>query len=401
MERDGLLGRVEVSDAEIQASYESNQANYSHPEQRKASHILFRVDPGATEDEKATTRAVAESVLDRARNGEEFAELATSFSQDPGSAQLGGDLGFFGRGQMVPPFEEAAFGLAKGEISDLVESSFGYHIILVTDTREAGVTPLEDVRDEIRRTLQFRGAQELVVSETQRIRDLITDAGQLEEIAGGEGLTVSSRFVERGDRLTELGATPEFVDAVFDLSPGMVSAPLQTSRGMAILAVDETVPGSVAPLAEVETSVRTDLLNERAHQAALAAARRALEGSGSFDAVAKALGKEVAASGDLALNQSPPGTGGSTPELEEALFGPGVIEGDRGVARVPAGALAYEITSRQPVDSAAFEDAKADLRNELMSQRKLQLRQAILEKLARAQDVQVNREVVEAYNENI
>jgi parvulin-like peptidyl-prolyl isomerase len=212
---------------------------------------------------------------------------------------------------------------------------------------------------------------------------------------------VNSRFVEQGDRLTELGASPEFLDAVFDLSPGMVSAPLQTSRGMAILAVDEIVPGSVAPFAEIENSVRTDLLNERAHQAALSAARRALEGNRSFEGVAEALGKEVATSGDLAPNQAPPGTGGSTPELEEGLFGPGVMEGDRGVVRVPAGALVYEVTLRQPIDSYAFEDAKVDLRNEMKAQRKVQLRQAILEKLAQVQDVQVNREVVEAYNENI
>jgi len=167
---------------------------------------------------------------------------------------------------------------------------------------------------------------------------------------------------------------------------------------MALVVVDEIVPPAVAPLAEVETQVRTDLLNERAREAAREAARRALDRHKSIAAVARALGKEVGESGDLAPGSVIPGTGGSTPEMEEALFGPAVLEGERGVAPVPAGALVYEVTRRQPFDSLAFEDAKAALRQELLEQRRSAMRQAVLERMYQQQEVLVNNELIDAYN---
>lgn len=398
LQRQAVADGIEVSDDEVRAAYESNQASYQHPEQRRASHVLIRVEPNASDADRQRLRSIAEGILEQARAGEDFAGLARAHSQDPGSAERGGDLGFFSRGQMVPPFEEAAFATPVGQIAPLVESDFGYHVIEVTGAREAGVTPLADVADQIRRTLRLRRAQELVVSEAQRVRAGLQDGEGLDEIAAREGLTVESRFVARDDRLVDLGASPEFVQTVFDLQPGEVSPPLRTAPGMALVVVDEIVPPAVAPLEEVETAVRTDLRNQHAREAALNAARRALERHDRFAAVARALGKEVAESGDLAPGSAIPRTGGSTPEMQEKLFGPGVMEGDRGVVPVPAGALVYEVTRRQPFDSLAFEDAKASLREELLEQRRSALRRSVLEQMYRQQEVLINGELIEAYN---
>jgi peptidyl-prolyl cis-trans isomerase D len=398
LERQALADRIEITDEEVRASYEANQANYSHPEQRRASHILIRTEPGAAEEEKERLRRVAEGLMTRALAGEDFAELARANSQDPGSAERGGDLDFFSRGQMVPPFEEAAFNTPVGQIAPLVESDFGFHIIKVTDAREAGVTPLDAVADQIRRTLRLRRAQEEVVSEAQRIRAELQEAAGLEEVAAREGLEVQSRFLTREDRLTDLGASPEFAQTVFDLETGGISPPLRTAPGMALVVVDEIVPASVAPLDEIRNSVGTDILNYRARQAALAAASRALERHGDLAAAARALGEEVKESGDLAPGGTIPGTGGSTPEMEEALFGPGVMEGDRGVVAVPAGALVYEVTARVPFDSLAYEDARADLRLELREQRRSAMYRAVLERMYQQQEVLINGELVEAYN---
>jgi peptidyl-prolyl cis-trans isomerase D len=399
IERDALLEGIELTEEELRASYEENQASYSHPEQRRASHILFRMQPDASDEEKARLRGVAESVLGRARNGEEFAGLAQAYSQDPVSAARGGDLGFFGRGEMVPPFDAAAFDTPVGQLAEgVVESNFGFHVILVTDARDVGVMPFEEVKEEIRQTLRLRRAQELVASEAQRLRGELTDASMLEQVAQANGLELQSRFVERGERLSDIGASPEFVESVFQIEPGTVSPPLGTARGMSLLVVDAIVPPSVAPLEDVANSVRTDLLNERARQTALRNAQRAMRPGTDIDAVAGALGRQVAASGDMAPGQAPPGTGGSTDELQQALFGAGVMIGDRGVVEVPAGALVYEVTGRQEFDSYAFEDSKPALRAEMLRQRRFALRQALVNQMIQTQEVAINGELIAAYN---
>jgi peptidyl-prolyl cis-trans isomerase D len=160
---DALLSRVTVSDAEIQSWYDGHQDRYVLPEERRASHILI-----AFEDDREKARAGAEEVLQEARKDpSRFADLAKQHSRDPGSAEKGGDLGFFARGMMVKPFDDAVFAQKEGEISDLVETDYGYHIIRVTGIREAKTQSLEEARaaieDELKRqaaTRQFAEAAE-------------------------------------------------------------------------------------------------------------------------------------------------------------------------------------------------------------------------------------------------
>lgn len=135
-----IIDSVEVSDAEIEEYYNNNKAEFTVEEQVQASHILV-------EDE-----ATAKEILDKLNSGSDYAELAKEYSID-GSASQGGNLGFFPRGRMVKPFEEAAFALEVGEISGIVKTDFGYHIIMVTDRQEAGTISLEESRDNIRDTL--------------------------------------------------------------------------------------------------------------------------------------------------------------------------------------------------------------------------------------------------------
>jgi peptidyl-prolyl cis-trans isomerase D len=146
-----LGGRDKPGDAEVRAAYEARAAQYRVPEQRRASHILVK-----TQDEAARIAAEARKAPAR------FAELARKHSQDPGSAEKGGDLGLFGRGMMVPAFEEAAFKLAPGEVSEPVQSDFGWHVIRVTGVQPASVRPYADVRDEIAQELaRQQGARRL------------------------------------------------------------------------------------------------------------------------------------------------------------------------------------------------------------------------------------------------
>lgn len=151
---DKLAGdSLNISDEDVKSYFDENAARFDQAEEVKASHILVKFDPEATDEEKAAAKAKIETIKKKADGGEDFAELAKENSDCP-SGQNGGDLGFFTRERMVQPFSEAAFKLNKGQISDVVETQFGYHIILVTDKKEAKKATFDDVKDEIKQQLQ-------------------------------------------------------------------------------------------------------------------------------------------------------------------------------------------------------------------------------------------------------
>jgi peptidyl-prolyl cis-trans isomerase C len=143
-----LADKATVSDEEIKTYYNSNPESFKQPEQVKASHILIKVDPKADEAQRAQARKKIEEVQQRVKKGEDFAALAKEFSQCPSSAQ-GGDLGYFGRGQMAKPFEDAAFAMAPGEVSNIVETNFGFHIIKTVDKKSESVMAYEDVKEKL------------------------------------------------------------------------------------------------------------------------------------------------------------------------------------------------------------------------------------------------------------
>lgn len=148
-----------VSADEARKFYQDNLANYTKPEERRASHILIKADKSASADEKAKARARAQAVLDDVRKApKRFAEVAKVKSEDTGSAAAGGDLDFFSKGAMVKGFEDAVFAMKRGDISDLVETEFGFHIIQLNDVRGGQQQAFEAVRAEIE--AQLKGQQE-------------------------------------------------------------------------------------------------------------------------------------------------------------------------------------------------------------------------------------------------
>jgi len=141
-----------VTDKEIQDYYEANKSKFTEPEQVKARHILIKSPQNASEQEKTVAKNKIDSILKEIRDGEDFAELAKKDSECP-SAPQGGDLGFFSRGQMVKPFEDVAFALQPGQVSDVVETEFGYHIIRVDEKKPGKQLKLEEVQDRIKEVL--------------------------------------------------------------------------------------------------------------------------------------------------------------------------------------------------------------------------------------------------------
>jgi peptidyl-prolyl cis-trans isomerase D len=170
---DALMPGIEVSDAEIQSWYDDHRGDYGIPEERRASHILITPESeGGADKEKA--KAQAEEVLREVRRDPaRFTELARQYSKDPGSAEKGGDLGFFARSMMVKPFDDAVFALKDGEISDLVETDYGYHIIRLDDVREAKERPFAEVRGEIEGELKRQAASRQFAEAAETFQNLV------------------------------------------------------------------------------------------------------------------------------------------------------------------------------------------------------------------------------------
>ena len=161
--------KITIPDKESKAYYESNPDLFKQPEQVQASHILIKVDSKADDAQKSEARNKIEEIQKRLQKGEDFAALAKEFSQCPSNAK-GGDLGYFRRGQMVPPFEQAAFGLKPGTISDIVETNFGYHLIKVIDKKSESTIPYNDVKERLEQHLKQKKIQKEITSYVDKLK---------------------------------------------------------------------------------------------------------------------------------------------------------------------------------------------------------------------------------------
>lgn len=165
-----VASKISVSEEEIKAFYEGHPRAFVQPEQVKASHILIKVDAKADEAARADAKKQIEELQKRIEKGEDFATLAKEFSQCPSSAK-GGDLGYFKRGQMVKPFEDAAFALKSGELSDVVETEYGYHIIKVVEKKPETVIPLDDIKERLSQHLKNEKIQKEFLIYLQGLKD--------------------------------------------------------------------------------------------------------------------------------------------------------------------------------------------------------------------------------------
>jgi peptidyl-prolyl cis-trans isomerase C len=165
-----------ITDEEVRAYYDTHPEEFGPKPQAHAQHILIRTNPAMTEEEKATARDRAESLSAQARQGADFAALAAEHSEDPSAAQNRGDLGWFPAGTMVPPFEQAAFAMEPGQVSDVVETQFGYHVIKLLEKGETTAMPFDQVAVGIRNRLGEQGLQ----TRFRAMLDSLRTAGNVE-----------------------------------------------------------------------------------------------------------------------------------------------------------------------------------------------------------------------------
>ena len=276
---DALAKQVKVSDAEARDFYDQNRKRYEVPEQRRASHILIAVAKDASDADKAKAKAKADDVLAKVRaNPADFAKLAKQYSDDPGSAANGGDLDFMGKGATVPPFEAAMFGLKEQQISDLVQTDFGYHIIELTAIKPAQVKPFEAVKPEIDAEIGKQLAQKKFTDTAEAFANGVYEQGDaLAPTAQKFGLTVQTAdAVGRTPAPTADPASPlasaKLLAALFSadsLKNRHNTEAIETTPGTLVSArVLDYKPAVRRPLAEVADTIKARLTEVEARRLA-------------------------------------------------------------------------------------------------------------------------------------
>jgi peptidyl-prolyl cis-trans isomerase D len=269
LDKGKVLGQVQVSSQELQSYYDQHKDQYRVPEEVKVAHILIKT-PAAGADGKADekgaeeARKKAEDVLKQLKAGAKLEDLAKKYSDDPGSAKQGGELGWIGRGRTVPEFEKAAFSQAKGQTSDLVKSSYGFHIIRTEDKHDAHLKTLDEVKGEIEPLIRQQRASRMMEAAGNQLLDQARSQG-LDKAAAAKGLNVvSTDFVGRSDVLPGLGASPQFMDAVFSQREKAPPDLAQLSQGTVVFQVEGIRPPSTPTFEEVRSKVDGEFKNERA-----------------------------------------------------------------------------------------------------------------------------------------
>ncbi|MBW2472138.1 MAG: SurA N-terminal domain-containing protein [Deltaproteobacteria bacterium] len=366
-----------IPEEDLEAFYRENLSRYANPEQRSARHILIKTSEEDSVDALAEKKDRAAKILELARTGEDFAELAKQYSEGP-SGPKGGDLGFFSRGRMVKPFEDAVFSLNEGDISDLVETQFGFHIIKLEKIEPAHTKTLEEVKAEIAALIQEQKSRELSFTQATTAYENIILAGSLDRFSQENDIPVEQTdFFPRkspaksGSKIS-MASDPAFLNAAFSLNRGELSSLVETPQGYAIIFAADKKEPEIAPYEDVKEQVSKDYISAQSEAMAKEAAAGLLsalkqEGAGDFAAEA----------GKLDIN----------PKTSDYI-----IRSDAGASALPEQivSMAFDLTEENPYPEEAVATngmyyvfrimEKSPPSPELFSQKESEFRTTLLER---------------------
>ncbi len=383
LDRATLQPQVAVTDRDIELYYQDHREEFRQEEEACASHILVKLKKAEAAEghPDAEARAIAQGLLDRVKGGADFAALAKASSEDQGSAASGGDLGCFPPGRMVPEFDDAVFALQPAQVSDLVKTSFGYHVIRLASKREASVLPLAQVKERIRASVTESKVRDLGEQKAQAMADALGRGKSLEEAARAQGLTVQkSATIARGETPPVL-ASPTLVARVFEMKPGQAEKEgFALPQGAVFVSLVEIQPARVPELKDVRDKVRADL----AEGAALAQARsrgRGRQGEGG-DARPREGGRRPLG---LVRKETPALTGrgqalgdlGTGAALEAAAFSlPEKTTSDP--VRTASGWAVLRVLEKKPFDAAELAKQKGQIAASLRQKKQSELFRAFV-----------------------
>ena len=359
---------IQVSDDQLKVQYQNNIQQYQVPNRVHAEHILF-MTVGKTDAEVDEIKKTAEDVLKQAKKGAKFEDLAKKYSEDPGSKEKGGDLGWITQGQTVPEFEKTAFGLDKGQISDLVKTQYGFHIIKSLEKETARTKTFDEVKDSLRAPMVLQQADQQAADAADQLAKAIRQSNKvsLDDLAKQFQLTLSqTRPISATDPVLELGNSKEVKDAIFRLRQNELSLPIRTDRGYVVLSVQQITPAHQGSLEEVHEQVVNDLKQEESGKLAKTKAEelaKRVKTGEKFDAAAKALGLEAKTSDLISRNDSITGAA-SGKQLGEAFQ---MKPGDVG-APMSLGTnwMVYRVEAKEEPNPNDFEKQKKSLAEQLL-----------------------------------
>jgi len=266
VEEAAVAKTIQVPDEELRRIYQSSQDRFRTPERVKARHILL-MTTGKSDEEKAKAKAKADELLKQLKGGADFAALAKANSEDTGTKDNGGDLGWITRGQTVENFEKTAFALKPNELSDVIATEYGYHIIQVLEKEPARLRPFEEVREELVKEESTQRPYDRMQELADQARaELVKNPAQGEQIATRLGL----RFLRLekftpGDPIPEIGGGADLEEAIRSLAQGGVTPVVQVGTNrLVVAAVTEVFPARQAEFAEVEDRIRETLIAQKA-----------------------------------------------------------------------------------------------------------------------------------------
>ena len=400
-----LEDSVSVSDAEIKNYYTRHKENeFTEEEQVKARHILFKVEADTSEEDKNKIKAKAEEVLKKAQKPDaDFAALAKEYSEDEGSGKKGGDLGFFKRGRMVPEFEAAAFDLNPGEISDLVETTFGYHIIKVEEKKEERVKTLDEAESEIQKKL----AKDEAIAEAKEMADDLlfdVDVEGMEAAAKLEkhkelSLNVSKTgfFAKDDSQIPTIGSSwtyRDLVDKAFELPKDYTSGVIEIknysgdTQAYFIAKVIDKKLAYIPELEEIKDDVTNDIKEEEAKKLAFEAAQSLMnqraenenleELAKKYEPAEGTTKKELEAKETQLFTLSPNGYVSGMGRAKEAMLAAFSMKKDevRGPFMGSNGSYIIQLVERQDFDPQKFqedEEERIKIRGNLLQQKKNQI----------------------------
>jgi peptidyl-prolyl cis-trans isomerase D len=360
-----------VSDAQLRQAYSGSMDNFRMPERVKVRHILLMTQ-GKSDAEKKQALAKAQDLLKQLRGGADFADLAKKNSQDPGSAQNGGDLGFIVKGQTVPEFEKIAFTAKPKEISDVVTTQYGYHILQILEKEPARVKPFEEAKAALAEELKKQGVNEKTQALADQARaELEKSPGSAAEIAKKLNLElVAVDKARSGEAIPGLGASPEIDNTLAAMKPKDVSQVLSLpANRLVVVVLNEIIPQRKADFADVESQVRDRLVLQKAQQSAADAAKSAadkIRAGEDIDKVAKSFKLDAAKPAEFGHVDSVEGLGPATYVSDAfkqpvgSVIGPVMVQ-DRNVV--------YKIVDRQAADAKDFAKERESVLVELKQQK--------------------------------
>ncbi|MGD8261429.1 MAG: SurA N-terminal domain-containing protein [Desulfobacterales bacterium] len=395
-----FVSQVVVSDDEIEVYYEDHPDEFHNPKTVEARHILIKLNQDASPEEVAKAKERIEAVLQKAKDGQDFAELAKENSEDS-SKDKGGYLGTFKRDAMVKPFSEKAFSMKAGELSDPVRTRFGWHIIKVEKVNEATTTSFADAKSDILQKLTDEGSKHLAYDAAESVYDAAFEGADLEAIAADRNLTIQTPdYFSRAEPPKVSNNPAKFAATAFELPDGEISEIQDFGDGYYIMEIVEKLPAQIPELNEVKEKIRADLIKQKKGEKAKADAEAmlsALKDGETMDAAARKFDLEPKSTGFFKRNASIPDIG-SAREISRVAFEltaqnslpEGALTGPGG------GYYVIKFKDRKIPSLTDIDKEKADIKARLLQQKKFRAFDEWLNQLRNRSEISIEEGVLES-----